>query len=265
MGKPKGRPDLKLAESYIPAVACTAKGLLYACIGLLTQIGNEELRLLCVTAVCLTLYYDHIYLVPGSKYIDTTAICTDVLAATLLCTFLSIEEAVAPGNIAACTAWAVAGVAHLLFSKQHTLPVPVAHCTTCAFLLFVVAVSPKAQQEQQQQGYIALARALVYVLLVLVDAYVLKPPWQKESDRVHSLRYGALLFVHWYALVWLAIAMGAAQAARALYYNQSPSEDKAAAAAEPPQQPQGLSTADMEAFHRAREQYNMSRGNASAV
>jgi hypothetical protein len=69
----------------------------------------------------------------------------------------------------------VAGVAHLLFSKQHTLPVPVAHCTTCAFLLFVVAVSPKAQ-EQQQQGYIALARALVYVLLVLVDTPLRTPP-----------------------------------------------------------------------------------------
>ena len=39
-------------------------------------------------------------------------------------------------------------------------------------------------------------RAVLYLALVFVDAYALKPAWQRESERLHLLRYGSVLLAH---------------------------------------------------------------------
>jgi hypothetical protein len=106
------RPDLRLAETYLPAAICLAKCvLLYCFVGpVLAGIAHAGTRLLVVTALLLCLYFDHLYpsAMGQQRFVDTNALCVDVVAGTLLSHMLGLDALGLHNSIAAANALAAA-------------------------------------------------------------------------------------------------------------------------------------------------------------
>ena len=260
----KHRPDLRLAETYVPAAVCAAKCVcVYCFLGpVLAGVSDAGTRLFFVTAILLCLYHDHLYphlLQP--RFVDTTSLCVDVVAGTLLAHALGLDAlglhtTVAAANGVACSLWAAGGAAHVHVGK---LPAPVVHGATCAAVLLVTATAHACHwsgciaAQHHTYPFGAHLRAVLYLALVFVDAYALKPAWQRESERLHLLRYGSVLLAHCtYGLPLCFVALGAAQASRLFM-------TPAAQGGGEPQETSSssstlctLSAADVEAFQRAR-------------
>ena len=267
----KLRPDLRLAESYIPAVFTAIKVLVYVTACVITY--GKGYALAALPLICL--YYDHLfmasqvfhqhsyhYYVSIINFIDSTSIVADVVAgtfATLYC-YCCNGYNNSSGSICWMVAgiWAFLGCCHihigfflsratchfitavlcitLLISMSEDMKINFNHhnnnmATTIAtaaitqnnnnsninFLLnsysyyssFLSSISQwsmfTAQQQQQQPSAaivqrsstlfgVLYIRVLAYLALVLLDIYTIRPPLQRESDRINMLRYGSVLF-----------------------------------------------------------------------
>ena len=227
----KQRPDLKLAETYLPAAICVAKCMcVYCFVGpVLASFAHAGTRLCVSTVILLCLYYDHLY--PSSlgqqRFVDTNALCVDVVAGTLLAHMLNLDAlglhtTLAVVNATLCVLWALGGAAHTYLGKDRALPTAAVHGLTCVALLVVTVATANAchwtvciAAQHYSYAFAAHARGALYLALTLIDAYALKPVWQRETDRLHVLRYGSLLVVHCaYGLPLCVLALGVAQVAR---------------------------------------------------
>ena len=269
------RPDLRLAETYLPAAICLAKCvLLYCFVGpVLAGIAHAGTRLLVVTALLLCLYFDHLYpsAMGQQRFVDTNALCVDVVAGTLLSHMLGLDAlglhaSIAAANALACGLWALGGAAHIYVGKDRALPNAIAHALTCAAVLAVTGTINACHwtgciaAQHYTYPFGAHLRAVLYLGLVFVDAFALKPVWQRETDRLHLLRYGSVLLAHCsYGLPVCAVLLGAAQAARLFAPTVAAGCDMEQGSSS------GLTSmtqADAEAFQLAREQY-MQRNNSA--
>jgi len=222
MRTPRARPDLRLAENYIPGVVAWIKGILYTSLCLLVQYGNIEGagdggagKLLMLRALPLViLYYDHllIYNFAANSFVDSTAVATDVIAATIASQFAHLDYS--------CTSmwcwlipllWAVLGAGHIYFGDV-IIPRGIGHATTAILVLsmfiFSKGVSPPntafhnynnhTHYQSVNNNGVGIgpyyARAASYLCFVIIDAYTLRSPLQREKDRIGLLRYGSTLF-----------------------------------------------------------------------
>lgn len=271
----KQRPDLKLAETYLPAAICVSKCMcIYCFVGpVLAFFTHAGVRLCVVTAILLCLYYDHLY--PSSvgqqRFVDTNALCVDVVAGTLLAYMLQLDAlglhaTLAVANATTCVLWAIGGAAHVYLGKDRLLSAPATHGLTSAAIMLVTLATANACHftaciTAQHAGYAfgAHVRGALYLALCLVDSYALKPVWQRESERLHVLRYGSVLLVHCtYGLPVCVLALGASQVAKLVTIapmcdmleqgltNSSSSTVSSMGS---------MTAADAEAFQIAREQY----------
>lgn len=219
MRTPRARPDLRLAESYIPGAVAWIKGIGYTSLCLLVQYGNIEVgydgvgKLLMLRALPLViLYYDHIIyssIMTTNPYVDGTAVATDVIAGTIAAQFAHLDYS--------CTSvwcwlipliWAGLGACHI-YNGDWFIPRGLNHTITACCVLFMFLFSKGIPHHHHSSnstisttigGAVATsitpyyARAASYLSLVIIDAYMIRPPLQREKDRVGLLRYGALLF-----------------------------------------------------------------------
>ena len=210
MRTPRPRPDLRLAESYIPGVLTWVKGIIYTsmCI-FLVQYGSESNnnsnngKLLVLKAIpILILYYDHIFLNNnnngGMLFIDSTSICTDVLAGTIAGQLSHIDVSC---NSMWCSSiailWTIMGSCHIYFGDG-IIPKNICHIFAVTFIMIIMSFS-KGSIFIQTGITIAssvpfFARSVAYLILVIVDAYTLRQPTQREKDRIGLIRYGSALF-----------------------------------------------------------------------
>lgn len=218
MRTPRSRPDLRLAESYVPGVIAWVRGIIYTSLCLLVQYGNIEVgydgagRLLMLRALPLViLYYDHIIcssLFGANTFVDCTAVATDVIAGTIAAQFAHLDYS--------CTSmwcwlipllWAVSGAGHI-YNGDIIVPRGLSHIITASLVLLMFLFSkgpPFVHIINNATATASLvvaspgiapyyARAASYLSFVVIDAYMLRPPLQREKDRIGLLRYGSVLF-----------------------------------------------------------------------
>ena len=224
MRTPRTRPDLRLAESYIPAVVALIKGLLYvtACLLIPIFLGWQYAYI-----PLIALYYDH--LIFTSSFIDSTSITTDVVASTMAIQTNSLDSSCYSWICWIITFfWCVLGIHHIYtrdafnhnnnVSGSYLIPKPLAHSMVTCFIvtIFWVAnnnsisnskgtlqiINNSSANNNNKATIIAnsgtllpfYVRTIAYLSLFIVDAYNLRPPLQREKDRIGMLRYGSVLF-----------------------------------------------------------------------
>jgi hypothetical protein len=245
MRTPRARPDLRLAESYIPGVVAWVKGIAYTSLCLLVQYGNIEVgfdgagKLLMLRALPLViLYYDHIiysYIMTANTYVDSTAVATDVIAGTIAAQFAHLDYS--------CTSawcwlipliWAALGACHV-YNGDWYIPRGGNHIITACCVLFMFLFSKGIPHHPTSHHHTNMttdplisggtagqttsimpyyARAASYLSLVVIDAYMIRPPLQREKDRVGLIRYGALLFAPIIPLVACMLILAGVQVAK---------------------------------------------------
>ena len=220
----RGKPDLRLAESYVPALVLYLKCMGYTCIAPIILLMQWKVTVISVTAFALLLYVDHLYLSHGMGFIDTTAICLDVFGSTLLMLAISLLRPCSQQCQAVLALWTILGFAYLLVSPN--VPRPIVH--VCAFtlaLLFIYAdtgaLTPILMLPQMNQtllpvpsppGHVAfLSRTLLYVTLALVDIYLFRPLFQQENERLLFCKYAPVLLGSWPWYVIFGLFLGTAQ------------------------------------------------------
>ena len=222
----RGGVDLRMAESYLPAAVLWCKSMAYTCIILAAMFGGGG-RVPLVGAFVLVLYYDHLYLDPY-PFVDTTAICTDVVGAAVVQLLLIDPHDYRVAYVAPTVVWLCVGGAHIFAPPQ--LPLAAAHAATFALLSAVLASTPSPRRDSgdgQADLIVAFVHTGVYVLLAIVDVYALRRSTQRESDRICLLRYGSTLVAPWPVGCIFAAVLFALQCAHV--YSTT-----AAAAAAPP-------------------------------
>jgi hypothetical protein len=186
MRTPRARPDLKLAESYVPAAITFAKGLLYTCaLCMLWRLNVNNIQ----WAQLIMLYYDHL-LWPSGTFIDSTSLCTDVVGGTLfMILFVGGTTPLVWGGV---IGWAVLGAGHVVmpFVINHML----VHMAVPVAALTCVLLSPPQPSAPPLLLWPYMLRSALFLLLSIIDSYALRPPTQRERDRVCLMRYGATLF-----------------------------------------------------------------------
>ena len=182
---PRGRPDLKLAESYIPAAITFFKGVLYS-IGV-CWFWRQQSRWSLIPPIVM-LYYDNVW--PTSTFLDSTSLCVDVVAGTLV-ELMRIQEYNGMMTWIGLVLWAVIGAAHLMFwpaNQDGSLLVAIGP------ILGMCLMATAGSSTEGIEGYWPFAcRASLYLLLSIIDIYALRPPMQRERDKVCMLRYGSIL------------------------------------------------------------------------
>ena len=188
--------DLKLAESYIPAVVTMGKGILYTCVVFATKFHDKYQIMICI-APGLVLYYDHLFLAHISclSFLDSSSIATDVFAATLL-TQVAHTDTWHQHSVIIAAVWTVVGLVHIWVG---ILPRVAVYMVTCISVLSLVMFSGQASDSVGWVANFAPAflRSVLYILLVIIDAYTLRPPSIRELDRMGMAKYGIVLFVYW--------------------------------------------------------------------
>lgn len=143
---PKMMPDLKLAESYIPAVFVWVKGMVY---GILSVVGchfillspssqtQQQSSSILIAALCkymtlipfIVLYYDRIimkcirytnHLTTTLFYIDSTSISLDIVVSTLITQlkYINVNCCGVIGN-GVSLLWTVLGCTHVFFGDTY--------------------------------------------------------------------------------------------------------------------------------------------------
>ena len=237
----RGKPDLRLAESYIPALVLYIKCLGYTTIAPIILLMQWKLTVLCVTAFALLLYVDHLYLSHGMAFIDTTALCLDVFGSTLLMLAISLLRPCSQQCQAILALWTLLGAAYLLLGSTY-VPRPLAHA--CAFILalfFIYADSSTSSsssvtstnplplitmlnQTAASSGSAAaptttlhvsfISRTMLYVTLALVDIYLFRPLFQQENERLLFCKYAPVLLGSWPWYLCFGFMLGTAQLAK---------------------------------------------------
>ena len=218
------KPDLRLAESYIPALILCLKCMGYSAIAPIILLMQWKITILSITFFGFLLYVDHIYFViPNMLFIDTTAISLDILGSTLLVMVMSL--------LRPCTQYQCQGILALwtfcsaLFGMvPFQVPKPWLHLLTLLFLLtfiyfdlgqplfihhyqsnnnnninihnisILIATAPLPMNYSSLSFY---ARTSFYTFLVLIDIYLFRPLFQQENERMLFCKYGPVLLASW--------------------------------------------------------------------
>ena len=246
MRAPRAKPDLRLAESYIPAAVTCVKGVLYtAAVCFLSRLKTP----FALVPPLVVLYYDHLLWWSPTAFMDSTSVCTDIVAGTILMTMQN-----AGGGSreiwAGLMAWSLLAAGHIYVGKEgarhlfagnnnhnqavmllvHVVPILclsvllISHSSAAPrpdALFYYQNNNNNATQDEQPPPapqWPFYCRSAVFLLLVIVDTYTLRPPTQRERDRVCMLRYGAVLFAPVVAPLGICAALlGGAQIARHYY------------------------------------------------
>jgi hypothetical protein len=222
------KPDLRLAESYIPAALLTLKICFYTTMIPLVLFTQSRFSIMIISLYTIVLYFDHIYLVfTKNPFIDSTAVCLDILASNILClVFPKNAQALFPTII--FVIWGICGSIYIAVipSQKTSSREFYRFCThIVTVLIFVSLLSTDATAgeplvitnstaiiitvtDTSQYYWI---RNMCYTLLVLVDSYTFRPLFQQESERVFLCKYGAVLFSPWYLSLILTLCFSVVQ------------------------------------------------------
>lgn len=124
--------DFTLVESYVPGIIAWIKGLIYACICLLAQYGNDSIdsggALISRRIPIILLYYDHIiqkhimksfriecFEVVKGLGIDSTALAADIVATSIGAQLANIDNECAASYycLSIPVLWAICGIIHV--------------------------------------------------------------------------------------------------------------------------------------------------------
>ena len=199
------KPDLRLAESYVPALALCLKCLAYSTIAPIMLLMHWKVTVLSVALFCFVLYVDHLYLaLPGAAFIDTTAVSLDVLGATVLVMVMSLLRPCTQQCQGVLAFWTLCSGCYQL--APFSVPRPLLHLLTlCLLLGFIYAdlgqplAGPLAPANSTALPHAAgfYARTSFYVSLAVVDVYLFRPLFQQENERVLLGKYGPVLLAAW--------------------------------------------------------------------
>ena len=222
MRTPRKRPDLRLAESYVPAALTLLKGLVYTSVLCVLLKWNAQWGWL---PPLMLLYYDHMFW-PLSfhafAYLDSSSICGDVVGGTMI-SWMMRGGVVWKQNVI-LVIWMLLGACHILLWPQLHDPLPYMITGLGNMLITMGAVCGvvycTATENSEPSGLISpfIFRSTLYLLLVMIDAYTLRGPVQRERDKMGVLRYGALLLAPSIMLVILCCLFGIAAQAIRLFY-----------------------------------------------
>ena len=233
---PRGRPDLRLAESYIPAAFTWVKGMIYtAALCILTRVAH---RWWALALPLLSLYYDHLWWSP--TFMDSTSVCVDVVMATVVMQTRQVHN---KDSTQWCwmvlIGWSIGGCIHIYFGDakvphyyhlcSHVMPI-----ASLLTLSFMMHGGPYYGEQQQPEinynittattgrpdpQWLFYCRSAAYLILMIVDAYTLRPPTQRERDRMGLVRYGAVLFCPIFPLCVSFLFLLATQSSRLYHYH----------------------------------------------
>jgi hypothetical protein len=191
----------------------------------------------------VALYYDHT-LWP-SLFIDSSSICVDVVAGTIVALKLQQELAAASVVVAwvGLVLWSALGACHIALCPQNmqqhqsvltTLGHMVVPTAGLVSVLPTTTTNSSAVVEQPIYYWPFMCRSTAYLLLVTVDVYTLRPPTQRERDRIGMLRYGAVLFAPNVAqLCVCCLGLAVAQIAKLYYYHHDSEQQQLPTLASP--------------------------------
>jgi hypothetical protein len=236
----RGKLDLRLAESYVPALLLTLKLCFYS--SMVSMLINLPIYLapFIASSFLAIIYVDHIYLLFSQNvaFIDTTALSSDVLFSHAVMLSLSLfdnnnnDGAASWGCSAVLVLWALFGILNLLTSSFFNHRGDQHLAAFCLFSFFIVMKSlPLAKKADSHvltiysnttvdtvilkvynlQGIQFYIRALFYNILVLVDSYTLRPSFQHETERLCICKYGAVLFSQWQLAIIVFLSLLAVQ------------------------------------------------------
>ena len=250
MRTPRSRPDLRLAESYIPAAMACLKGMLYT-LAICTLTRNGVGPYMWVIA----LYYDHIWTLAPSSFLDSTSICTDIVAGTMVMLQQPPHQQHSNNYMggAGLAIWSVLGACHVYLGRDGFLQqwthskhnnnnvlqillhiIPIACFSMVVIrpsaigkrLIMMMDTNNNATGAPMIVGgsgedivaWPFMCRSMLYLCFMMVDIYTLRPPTQRERDRIGMLRYGAVLFAPVVGpLLGCSFVLAAAQVARLSY------------------------------------------------
>ena len=204
----RSKPDLRLAESYIPALVLGIKCMAYTLIAPIILLLPWKVTVLAMAAFGLVLYVDHLYLVPPHQmaFIDTTAVSLDVLGATLLVLGMSLLRPCSQQCQAILGIWTLCGGAYFFVTPQQNVPRGLVHSTVLVLVLcFIYAdigmagpVSlPPSITNSSTTSPPFFYRTALYLSLSLVDIYLFRPLFQQENERLLFCKYGPVLLGAW--------------------------------------------------------------------
>lgn len=229
------KPDLRLAESYIPAALLMIKGMFYTSMVPLASAIDESFILFIITGFILILSVDHLYLVwPNANFIDTTAVCLDIMASNLFMLFMADDaQGVSMNTTLVLFVWCIGGVIHayatihdkkmraiilhsmafffsLLFALLSCLDSRSVHNSSVYYTPSNATTIAPAPAKRIQSIYFFF-RCIMYIVLVLVEAYTFRPIMQQENERHFFCKYGALLLSQWQVAAAIFLILLASQ------------------------------------------------------
>jgi hypothetical protein len=195
MSQQRHRPDLRLADSYIPAIVLMIKIFFYTLMVPFFLHSSEFLQPIVVSIFLIVLYVDHIYLcLQSNAFLDTTVVSVDIVASTLY--MLLCSSACSVWCFAILGSWGLTSVSYILVINAkltfHEMHRKIVHLV--AFFFFACFISTRSDDTEESIILHFFTRSLFYTLLVLVDAYFIRPPFLLESDRYFMCKFGAILF-----------------------------------------------------------------------
>lgn len=243
MRTPRTHLDLRLAESYVPAALVWGKGLFYTTLCVLAQCSLRWIprwSFVVHTWPILTLYYDHLLLTTENTFIDSSSVCVDLVMGHVLMQVGQMDwQCLQPWCWAVPVVWSVFGACHVHWGDAlmprwcaHAIVAFVFSTLLCSFAqthaLLWTPLSLSQNHTTVSQATVSgnapilpfYLRALSYLLLFIVDAYMLRSPLQKEEDRISFLRYGSLLFATSAPLAFCTLLLALAQGSK-LYHTHN--------------------------------------------
>jgi hypothetical protein len=219
------KPDLRLAESYIPALLLCVKGMFYSSIAPIILLMQWKVTVLAVALFALFLYTDHLYLVlPNTPVlIDTTALSLDIYCGTLLVLVMTMLRPCSQQCQLVLGLWTFCSACCILFFPH--VPKPAVHVLSLSFVLcFIYAdldhqlpligapsngtAGINSSSVAQPSSLPYFSRSALYLSLVILDIYLFRPPLQQENERLLFCKFGPVLLGAWpwCILFWLALA-----------------------------------------------------------
>jgi hypothetical protein len=175
--QPRRPIDLRLAESYVPAVILWFKCMLYTCL-VPTYYYSGSFQVPAVGGFLVVLYYDHIYMNPYNNFFDTTAIAIDVTAASFVALIVDIDGCWICQFVS--IGWFICGCCHIIMNHDSTsrVPLPVFHGLCAALIVIQLSFAspgvPASSTRALTDVAVSFVRSAAYATLVLVDIYLLR-------------------------------------------------------------------------------------------
>ena len=210
------RIDYSLAETYLPGVILWCKTMAYTCI-IPCFWYSEQAQLSVAGIFVIVLFYDHIYLNP-CKFIDTTAIVVDVIAASMLTLARDANGCLWCSVNIAC--WFLVGGAHIFAPPE--FPKLIVHIASSVIVMAELVLSRPMPLTQHGplDFFAAFMRTNFYTMLVIIDIYLIRHPRQSDADRIYIFRYGSILLSSWPLTCMYALVLFVLQALYIYYHQQ---------------------------------------------